>query len=296
MSEPNATLIEHDGVPSLSSEILNPSDEQIQDVVAAMHAAKKRPSSWEPGTFRGFSLNAQLCDLGDGRVVKFGKPVASSEALAMEYVRQNTTIPVPKVHMVFVRERMTHIVMDLVPGSKFMEAAFRMSEDELRQFFEQLRDYVTQLQNLGGLHVGMAFRQWPSGGPLRNTHFCSPYPDHEFQSLEELHTYWLQRAINESTDISGLTTVPPGTAKTTLGHGELIPANIMVRGGEIVGILDWETFGWYPDFWDSIFIHDICGFTGATIRAVRATFGVLSDLAVHFRNLIRKAEYNSSRL
>ncbi|KAK6840103.1 hypothetical protein PG987_005969 [Apiospora arundinis] len=33
-------------------------------------------------------------------------------------------------------------------------------------------------------------------------------------------------------------------------HGDLNPSNIFVRGDEVVGIIDWETAGWYPDYWE----------------------------------------------
>lgn len=33
-------------------------------------------------------------------------------------------------------------------------------------------------------------------------------------------------------------------------HADLRPQNIMVRGGSITGILDWELSGWYPEYWE----------------------------------------------
>ncbi|EAW22828.1 aminoglycoside phosphotransferase family protein [Aspergillus fischeri NRRL 181] len=33
-------------------------------------------------------------------------------------------------------------------------------------------------------------------------------------------------------------------------HGDLSSFNILVRGDEIVGIIDWETAGWYPSYWE----------------------------------------------
>jgi aminoglycoside phosphotransferase len=33
-------------------------------------------------------------------------------------------------------------------------------------------------------------------------------------------------------------------------HGDLSSLNILVRGGDIVGIVDWETAGWYPSYWE----------------------------------------------
>lgn len=37
---------------------------------------------------------------------------------------------------------------------------------------------------------------------------------------------------------------------TVLTHGDLNPCNIMVRGDTVVGIIDWECSGWYPNYWE----------------------------------------------
>ena len=33
-------------------------------------------------------------------------------------------------------------------------------------------------------------------------------------------------------------------------HGDLSSLNILARGDKIVGIIDWETAGWYPSYWE----------------------------------------------
>lgn len=33
-------------------------------------------------------------------------------------------------------------------------------------------------------------------------------------------------------------------------HGDLSSLNILVHGEEVVGIIDWETSGWYPSYWE----------------------------------------------
>ncbi|KAI9038535.1 aminoglycoside phosphotransferase family protein [Aspergillus affinis] len=33
-------------------------------------------------------------------------------------------------------------------------------------------------------------------------------------------------------------------------HGDLSSLNILVRGDDIVSIIDWETAGWYPSYWE----------------------------------------------
>lgn len=38
--------------------------------------------------------------------------------------------------------------------------------------------------------------------------------------------------------------------KIVLTHGDLQGRNIMVSGDRITGILDWQSCGWYPEFWE----------------------------------------------
>jgi len=33
-------------------------------------------------------------------------------------------------------------------------------------------------------------------------------------------------------------------------HGDLSFRNIIVQGEKLTGIVDWETAGWYPDYWE----------------------------------------------
>ncbi|SPO01160.1 uncharacterized protein DNG_03907 [Cephalotrichum gorgonifer] len=41
-------------------------------------------------------------------------------------------------------------------------------------------------------------------------------------------------------------------------HADLAPRNIIVRDGKIVGLLDWEDAGWYPEYWEYVkFFHRV---------------------------------------
>ncbi|KAH3488412.1 hypothetical protein KXW06_006040, partial [Aspergillus fumigatus] len=40
-------------------------------------------------------------------------------------------------------------------------------------------------------------------------------------------------------------------------HGDLSSLNILVRGDDIVGIIDWETAGWYPSYWEYTSAHQV---------------------------------------
>ncbi|OCT49045.1 Protein kinase-like protein [Cladophialophora carrionii] len=40
--------------------------------------------------------------------------------------------------------------------------------------------------------------------------------------------------------------------KIVFTHGDLSPINIIVREGRVVGIVDWEYAGWYPEHWEFV--------------------------------------------
>jgi hypothetical protein len=48
-------------------------------------------------------------------------------------------------------------------------------------------------------------------------------------------------------------------AKAHLTHSDLLPRNILVEGSKITGILDLETAGYHPEFWEYCRIHDSYG-------------------------------------
>ena len=44
--------------------------------------------------------------------------------------------------------------------------------------------------------------------------------------------------------------------KIVFTHCDIAPRNIIVRDNRVVGFLDWEVAGWYPDYWDYVkFFH-----------------------------------------
>jgi len=55
----------------------------------------------------------------------------------------------------------------------------------------------------------------------------------EIQKLIEMHT----ESEKEKT-------------KTVFTHGDVNLSNILVKEGRVVGIVDWEMAGWYPEYWE----------------------------------------------
>ncbi|KAF9234081.1 hypothetical protein BU15DRAFT_53061, partial [Melanogaster broomeanus] len=49
----------------------------------------------------------------------------------------------------------------------------------------------------------------------------------------------------------------PDGALVYLTHGDLLPRNILVDGSRITAIIDWETAGFYPEFWEYCRMDDL---------------------------------------
>ena len=43
----------------------------------------------------------------------------------------------------------------------------------------------------------------------------------------------------------------PTTSKLVFTHGDIATRNLIVRDGKLVGLVDWDTAGWYPDYFEA---------------------------------------------
>ncbi|KAK9444124.1 Protein kinase-like protein [Metarhizium brunneum] len=146
----------------------------------------------------------------------FGTHDHPNESLALRFIKEHTTIPVP----------------------------------ERSEILAQLRDYIAQMRRLGGIYLGRVDGQGVvvpsiftrSGGP--------------FRTMSELHDWLVRPPIRleaESMYWHQITTHLGAEYPIVFTHGDIAARNILVSGGRIVALLDWEFAGWYPDYWDYVF-------------------------------------------
>ncbi len=235
--------------------------------------------------------NNLFYDLGDGRIVKTGVNASIMEAKAMMFVRQHTSIPVPEVHMVFQHEGVTHIVMDLIDGIALREAVDHddtgsfnptgalVTADQVLSIMQQLKGFIAELRELGRRFPQQEphFGSWPEG-PFRNSYFHPAYPQNPFTSVDEFHAHFLDRLrllgpqVQETYDMLEGARSECGESEPVLSHGDLAPRNLLVKDGRIVAVVDWETFGWYPDFWEYMGVGNEAT-PRPTFQAIKAVFG-----------------------
>lgn len=99
------------------------------------------------------------------------------------------------------------------------------------------------------------------GGSLRDSRIPWFYPRMgPFKTIQDFHL-WL-RAYLQGSDLEHRDGIQDWPAVRDMiatqdgpwlhpgfTHGDLNPANILVRGDDVVGIVDWEFSGWYTSAW-----------------------------------------------
>jgi tRNA A-37 threonylcarbamoyl transferase component Bud32 len=80
--------------------------------------------------------------IGANVVVKFGPKVILAEAEAVMYIRNNTTIPVPKILDAYSKDGSNYIIMEYLDGDLLKEVWQHMPKAERSIIVSELRDYI----------------------------------------------------------------------------------------------------------------------------------------------------------
>ncbi|OAA53595.1 Protein kinase-like domain protein [Niveomyces insectorum RCEF 264] len=193
-------------------------------------------------------------------IVKSSPFVHLTEGATLRFIAAHTSIPVPRVHCSFVYRNQAYIVMDRLHGVSLAEAYAKLSGDDRKKVFAQLRSICDELRKLPcppGAGV-----QSCVGGSLRDSRIprCKPRFG-PFDTTRDFHL-WLRDGLrpeehpdrendDDWVDIKKMVAKQDGPwPASVFTHGDLNPFNIMVDGNQVVGIVDWEFAGWYPYYWE----------------------------------------------
>lgn len=182
-----------------------------------------------------------------------------NELNAMNCVRRYTSIPIPKpldfVTLSGAGDNTDHtegyLLMTRVPGAPLSSCYEALSDHDVEHITAQLQDYVTQMRaipNEVNLEhpfcntLGEAIRDHGIGNAGADI-AVGPFPD--------------ETAFNQKLRCADDPARQGHRAFFT--HADLNPRNIMVQelpqpdgtyGWRVTGILDWETAGFYPEYWE----------------------------------------------
>ncbi|KAI9748260.1 MAG: hypothetical protein M1815_003417 [Lichina confinis] len=184
--------------------------------------------------------------------VKYGDWVDLSEAAAMHVIAQKTSIPVPKVHCAFVHKNCTYIVMEHIDGDMLARGWGLRSDKSKVKVLSQLKDYIHEMRRLPP--PGPWVSNVDGGSMLDHRISVDTWRFGPFTTVQSFHEFFhnglrpaptMPAAVNELIAQHDRPWPPP-----TFTHGDLSSLNILAKGDTVVGIVDWESAGWFPSYWE----------------------------------------------
>lgn len=190
--------------------------------------------------------------LTDRLCVKYGRRVHLSEASTMHFISQHTSIPVPKVLCAFTHSGRSYIVMERIQGDIIGSGWVRRSEESKAKLLSQLKKMIQEMRDLQppeGIGVASV-----DGGPLSDCRVPGPFLRFgPFATIQNFHRHLrggMEFDSRLDPEIQDLIKQQSKSWPLVFTHGDLSSLNILARHDDIVGIVDWETAGWYPSYWE----------------------------------------------
>jgi aminoglycoside phosphotransferase len=210
-------------------------------VLAGVKLLRRFRTCWGSVLF----LTPQLC-------VKIGERTDLSEAATMEFIRKHTSIPVPKVYCAFRRRGKTYIVMENISGMPAAASWEQLTEKSQNRLLGQLRVMINEMRRIPALTSGISN---VNGGSLYDCRLHSSLDRFgPFKNTQIFHGFlrdWIEKGPIDHPDVDDMISLHKREwGEPVFTHGDLSSLNILVRGDDIVGIVDWETAGWYPPYWE----------------------------------------------
>ncbi|KAB5550937.1 serine/threonine protein kinase [Coniochaeta sp. 2T2.1] len=182
-----------------------------------------------------------------------------AEAHAMQIVSENTSIPVPKVLTAFEHKGRTFILMERIEGQRLSQGWVQRPDKSKTRILSQLKAMTEQLRGIPPpQHIRGVCDV--TGGPVYDPRFAKDSIWGPFPTIAALHKElrfgqevedFNEHQLSNHPGFAGLVTFHRQLWPTTyFTHGDLSSLNIIVRGDDVVGIIDWETAAWMPPYWE----------------------------------------------
>lgn len=209
------------------------------------------------------NTTTQALRLGFGTHVKFtGLKIIEQEARTIQFVATHTTIPVPVIRQIIhiEGEQRLYLIMDHARGQPLDRLWQEMPKSTQSKVIDQLRGYIGQLRALTPPTPELVASS--TGGQLWEPSRIGLQLFGPFENHEKFHTFLRAGHPLAAFDRPNIEWMRPMHHTHSLQyvskftHGDLAPRNIMCkRDGTITCILDWETSGWFPEYWEYTKAH-----------------------------------------
>jgi aminoglycoside phosphotransferase len=228
--------------------------------------------------------NRRVWNLGSDCILKespYDSPAETpwDEDEIITFIQNNTNIPVPQVIDQWVgADRIHFILKEKIPGETLDTLWPTMSPEQKEKMADQTAAYLRELRELNSSYMGRVDKQplydqmlfysvYPEPhGPFATqdqlwaamvaTITQGPEPHGPFATQDQLWdamvaTFKQGNGVRiPRLALDRLRRQMPESAPYTYTHGDLSLSNIIVCGGNVVGLVDWEWSGFFPVWWE----------------------------------------------
>ncbi|KAJ5196300.1 hypothetical protein N7449_006779 [Penicillium cf. viridicatum] len=169
------------------------------------------------------------------------------EGETLRFIAANPTIPVPKVHDIRWEDgKVVALVIDYIPGKRLDESWDTLDSSQKLSIADELHSYMNQLRELKGNYIGAVGR---GKAIVRNISSIERRP---FDTEQEFNDFILGDIVEIAPDMLRhyAKSALMDNHEIVFTHSDFAPRNIMVEGGRVTAIMDWEYAGWYPAYWE----------------------------------------------
>ncbi|OQE44712.1 hypothetical protein PENCOP_c002G01014 [Penicillium coprophilum] len=217
-----------------------------------------------------------VVELDTSWVIKSGFGVRSAEAEAMRLVFRNTEIPVPEVLFTDFHADRTRmetetetdepwkpnfyipqglIAMTIIPGIPLERKWDSLDDGVKESICLQLWNLISAIRNIPLPQELQGLYQCAADGSLSQDPMLKDLqrPARPITSDMELRARIYERYLHcgGRRYENQLLDMLPRSEHSVFTHADIAPRNLMVDEQNIItGILDWESAGWYPDYWE----------------------------------------------
>ncbi|KAG6876625.1 hypothetical protein C0992_012225 [Termitomyces sp. T32_za158] len=190
-----------------------------------------------------------------GLLLKLGYSDVGLEADTLRYIRENTSIPVPRVVASATHGEYAYTLMEVVEGIALDSVWPRLDAQQRSNVIAQLRGFISQLRTLPPPpHVTRGSICSLHGHAMRDSRVSSADPLGPYSSESDFNDHLVKVAdVFVDSELSEpVRARMRNDHRILFTHGDLAPRNIIMRDDVVVAIVDWEESGWLPEHWELV--------------------------------------------
>lgn len=204
---------------------------------------------------------AKVVSIGPHFIAKYGFNISLEEGRTMMFVRRSTAVPVPRVYALYSELGKNYIIMERFHTSTLEQLWNELSVPEKHDIAMQMKTHMQSLRKLPSPRRYCSLDNKPLRDSLfwvehdsEPSDFAGPFSS-ESDLVDAIVRKCKLSALNEKADFYDIN-LPEifRNHEPVFTHGDLQRKNIMVKfephSHISLVLLDWESAGWYPSFWE----------------------------------------------